>query len=312
MPRVTTTTIIDSVRFKARLGTDSAITDANILSVATEELLSTMVPVVLSVAGNYFQAIKDHTASSSISSYEIPSRSIGNKLAEVILLDNQGNEVRVPIVDYSEDAARVLQSGTYATRPVAYVRNNKLILVPAPSGYTTLRMIYYARPGDLVAVATGAATLTVVGTTTATMSQAGAAFGVTTGIPFDIVAQDSPFPFVAMEATATVTSASLTSISPALSDVSVGDYICVAGTSPIPQIPYELHPLFIDRCVSAILAALGDRSGVSLTAEKAQEKAEQTLRLISPRIDETDRKIVNQHRPGYEWNSYPRYPYTRF
>ena len=294
MSRNTTATLLDSVRLYTRLPPD--ITDAQILGIATDEMLGNIVPLVKSVNADYFKAVKDYTISTSNPQYTIPHQAIGSTISEAYLVNSAGEERPLPVVDQRSVAG---WANTGSSGPaVMYFRNNKIRLNPIPTDATTLRVIYYIRPGDLV-LETAARQLTVVGTTTATISSALGT--LTTGVPFDIVVNTAPFPHAGLAYTATVASAALSAISPTLdTDVAVGDWVALAGQSPIPQIPYELHPCLAMRTASKIMYMLGDRSGSSLMEGAAAKMEGNIVPLITPRADGMAQKIVD---PDGSWSS---------
>lgn len=313
MPRFTTATLITTVKLKARLpSSQTDISNAEILELATEEMLGYMLPNILSANANYFKAVKDNTITSTTSAYQIPQRSIGNKLAGLYLLESGSSvEQKVPIVEHDEDAARVGSDDGYLST-VAYVRNDKIVLVPVPDTGTTLRMIYYVRPGDLVdATTVGAAASTIAtvpGSTSLTVTAN--SFGLATGVAFDIVDVNSPFKYLGLDHTGTVSGTSVSAITPSLdSEVAVGDWVALSGQSPIPQIPYELHPTLVERTSARVLALLGDAQGFALTIDRAEKLEEQALRLLTPRVDNTTHKIVNTTGPRHMWNR-GRFPWS--
>jgi hypothetical protein len=294
----TTADLLAAVKRKTFLPSNQAtLTDADLLGIANEEMLGYMLPNILSTSAEFFKSVSDNTVVAGQVFYPIPPRSIGSKLAGVYLVDGSlGTDYRVPIVEFDEYAARNNGGSNFYTT-VAYVRSNKIGLNPVPVGAGTLRMLYYARPGDLV---TTASALQVVSSTATTivLSSDGGDIGLTTGVPFDVISQNSPFPFHGLDLSGTVTTTTISAITtPA--DTVVNDWVALAGQSPIPMIPYELHPVLYERTAARVFAILGDTNAYQLGVDRASRLEEQALRIINPRVDDTVRHIVSEWGPRY-------------
>ena len=90
------------------------------------------------------------------------------------------------------------------------------------------------------------------------------------------------------------------------SDVAVGDYVCPAGQSPIPQIPYELHPVLMQLTASRVVGRLGDAKGKQLLSEAANNMLKNMIENLKPRIANQPQRIVNLESPvgGYGPHGY--------
>lgn len=74
-------------------------------------------------------------------------------------------------------------------------------------------------------------------------------------------------------------------------DVVVGDYICLAHESIIPQIPPDLHNELAERVGARILAALGDQSGLAVSMAKVGEMTQMNKALLDNRVDGAPLKV---------------------
>lgn len=75
----------------------------------------------------------------------------------------------------------------------------------------------------------------------------------------------------------------------------VGDYICLAGESIIPQIPTDLHTSLADRAAMRILEAIGDRDSAALMQNRLNQNEKTTATLVDTRVDGSVLKAVNRH-----------------
>lgn len=305
--RFTTDTLLTSVKSKARLVSGSLqITDADILEMATEEMLGWLVPEILRCNAGYFIAFSDQAIVSNQSDYPIPARSIGNKIAGVYAVNGSGAVTKIPVATYDEDAVRLnITSAVFVSN--CYIRNNVVVLAPIPQGAPTVRIVYYQRPSDLITTAHACEITGTTGTTQVTVVSNPDTLDTSDKV--DIISGSPPFPFLGIDQVVSsydsgTTTFTLTAAFPSgTAGMAPPQYLCAAGQSPIPQIPYELHPTLVERTTSRVLAALGDVQGAALTMARAEQMQDMALKLITPRAQETNHKIVNTSGPRYTWQS---------
>lgn len=277
----------------------SRVSDSDILLMATEELLGVIVPAIKGTRTDFFEAQQDY-AIGSTNGFRIPERAIGSTISKAFLRDAQGNVYELPCLPEGLMSGVVNTSVPTYTRTFYYIRGNHIYLnpFPVPAG-NTLVLVYYQRPSDLVL---SSAASRIVSKTSTTITLSAAVPTVVTGDLVDIVDYQSPFGFKAIDVVATVSGSSLTGLSDTTS-FSVGDYVSIAGTSPIPQIPYEFHPLLRYRTTARVLESIGDRQGMQAALASAADIQSQIMKAIDPRNDGQPNVIVSQFpsRNGSYW-----------
>lgn len=82
---------------------------------------------------------------------------------------------------------------------------------------------------------------------------------------------------------------------PAIANIQVGDYVCVANECIIPQIPPDLHNALAERTAARILAAIGDKEGLQISTAKLQEIETRQGNLLDDRSEGTPQKITARH-----------------
>jgi hypothetical protein len=82
---------------------------------------------------------------------------------------------------------------------------------------------------------------------------------------------------------------------PLIANIQVGDYVCLAGESVIPQIPPDLHNMLAEKTAARILASLGDQAGLAMANEKIKEMEYRQGTLIDGRVDGSPQKITARH-----------------
>jgi len=82
---------------------------------------------------------------------------------------------------------------------------------------------------------------------------------------------------------------------PAISNIQLGDYVCLANECIIPQIPPDLHNTLAERTAARILAAIGDTEGLQASNAKLQEIELRQGTLLDGRVEGTPQKITARH-----------------
>lgn len=82
---------------------------------------------------------------------------------------------------------------------------------------------------------------------------------------------------------------------PAIANIQIGDYVCVANECIIPQIPPDLHNALAERTAARILAAIGDTEGLQTANAKLQEIELRQGALLDDRSEGTPQKITARH-----------------
>jgi hypothetical protein len=259
----------------------ATLTDSDILEIATEELHSYVVPLINGVREGYFEYYEDFSVSATNYEIRIPDRSVGGRINYVAFRSNN-RDIVIPRVDpldtYNENDVLYINSLT-DTNPGYYIRNHTIVL-RGQLNAQTVRVYYFARPGDLVET-TDARQVITVNSDSLVLS---AALGtLTTGVAFDIIRNTPGFVPLGFDQTATVSSATLTFAPP--SGVEVGDWVALANQSPIPQIPYEIHPLLRERTVGAVLQALGFKQDAQMAFQAAGAMEAKSIAMITLRAD---------------------------
>jgi hypothetical protein len=82
---------------------------------------------------------------------------------------------------------------------------------------------------------------------------------------------------------------------PAISNIQVGDYVCLANECIIPQIPPDLHNVLAERTAARILAAQGDAEGLQVSNAKLQEIEVRQGTILDNRVEGAPQKVTARH-----------------
>jgi hypothetical protein len=277
----TTSDLIDSIKDRAHVpASQSTYTDARMLSIASDELLTYVVPMVLGTQEDYYVTYKDYTVSGT--TYTLPARAIGGKLRDVCTVN--GDDVETPIKRMDQSQQDYIGGLNFK------LRGNKLILSFEPTGQTALRLYYHTRPNRLIEL-TSCGRVTAVGATSIDLDVVPSTF--TDSETYDVVSGDQPHPIKASDLSITGVVGTTISFS-TLPEVSIGDYFCIAGQSPVVQAPYETVALLAQRVACKIMEAEGDLAGHKASTAELQRMEKAAYALLEPRVDGQSLKILNR------------------
>jgi len=82
---------------------------------------------------------------------------------------------------------------------------------------------------------------------------------------------------------------------PAIANIQIGDYACLANECIIPQIPPDLHNALAERTAARILAAIGDKQGLEISNAKLQEIEMRQGTVLDDRVEGAPQKITARH-----------------
>jgi hypothetical protein len=271
--------------------------DSDLLAIATEELQGPVTELLLSVREEYLVASADQSVVAGTAAYQIPARAVGGVVREVLLSTDSGTTF-LPLARIEPER----EHDATGTNPVGFkFENNTVVLLPTPTASATLRIRYFRRPNALVANGStiSAAAITAINTGTKTLTFTSTSGLTATGATYDFVQASPGFMSLADDQPRTSTTGTtivFTNVLPSL--LAVGDYVCLAGVSLVPQVPVELHQLLVQRVVMRTLEALGDKK-VDVAQNMVSRAEKQALSMLMPRSQGNQRPIINKFGPGW-------------
>lgn len=273
---------------------DALFTNDRLLSMLSFQQMTTLVPQILSTQEEYFVHIYDILLTSSTTgTYPIPDRAVGKKLRDVALVDAAGNELYITRMNPA-DIKFLSPSVTAQTQWVNgfYLQNNSVkLFAGVPTQYVYLRYRYYRRPSNLVAVG-DAAQISVINTITHTVTVTSVPGDWAVADTIDFISQHPSFDSLQDDAAITGISNSDITFASLPTGLEVGDWLSLSCTTPIPQLPYEAHPLLSQLGACKALEAMGDEN-IKLAWARYQKMAEDFFKAITPRTDSPVQKIVS-------------------
>lgn len=290
-----TDTLIPTLRLLPLMPSVQALFDnPNLLTIMTFEMTSKIIPLIDNQAEEYFVTQQDFAYTGQLE-FTIPSRAVAGKLRSVTFVDSSGNEIRIPRLRVEDIMSNVNATGL-AINPALwgfYLKNNKVRLYLGSSngvnnGFAYLRMRYIRQPNALV-LSNACGQVTVIAGNVVTVSNFPSTFLTTA--TYDLIS-NSPQMFDSLLDDATVTAVDGTlktltfTAGTVPSTLQVGDWVCLAGQSPIPQIPYTPgFDLLLQLSAAKCLEIHGDVQGFNVAMSQAADMKNYFISVLTPRVD---------------------------
>jgi hypothetical protein len=272
----TTTALLTKIKTWAAVPTGQpAFSNVSLLDLLTDELRTNLAPWLMRFREEYFVRYTDYPITSA-EAYMIPTKAIGG-VAREICTYNSNNEF------FNVTRIELEQLPTFASFAF-YLKGNYIMLVRAADKTSeTLRVYYQRMPNELVTEA-ACAKITHIDTVTKilTVSSAPAAWTGTQTI--DLVQGKPPFDELIEDESITVSGTALTMTSAVPSNLAVGDWVCLAGTAPVAQIPWEMYGMLCQAVVVRINEILDDQQGLEKSINKYKQMEDRMSDTISPRV----------------------------
>lgn len=303
--------IVNSVQLRVLAPlSQNTFTEAQLIEALDEEMRSTIVPLVLAAKEEFYVQNYDQSPVAGTYSYTIPQRAAFATWRDIVWVDANGSEIAM---------TELAPEYTKITYPVGnipplytygFIMNNDQITLWPPNSTIptnmTLRMKIKRRPNHLTDVADCAQVTAVDSANSQVTLDGNGDTTWTTATTFDAIPNYPQFTSLGDDLTISAIdqstpTATILTFDSYPTGIAVGDWICPAGLSCVPQIPYDMFPLLAQRGAIKFLEAIGDNQGLQVADRRYQEMAADFARTVSPRIAGTRKALVNR-TANFGWN----------
>ncbi len=273
-------------------GSGSSLTDADLCAMVNDEAQLYLTALIKSVREDHLEVTEDITIVAGTASYRVNRRAVANSLTAIFTVAS--GQPAYPLTQLAASQAWAL--GTTGDPRGFEMFGPAIVLHPTPITAGTLRVRYLQRLSRVVPEAE-VGRITVVDTLTNTVTVSATPTAIVTGVVCDLVRGDPPFDNLSIDLTATVSGTSIT-LSALPTGLAVGDYVTLAGETPIPQVPPELHQLLAKRVAYVVAGGTTSPNAAALQAD-IEVMRTAALTLLTPRVSHASRPIVNRNGPGF-------------
>ena len=263
-------------------------TDADILAIADEEIQTKLLPVLLSLRQEYLVKNSSITLVANQSAYSVPYRAIGRTLRSLATTQNNQKSFLQYI-----DPSDVEYTGTTNTGTPSsfYFEGDSFILVPTPNAATTLEVKYEIQCNNL-AIVSDCGLISAINTVGNYVTLTSVPTSLVTGATVDFIQGKAGNTLIDIDKAITNVSGTNIYFTSLPSTLVVGDWLAIAQTSPVVQLPREMHQVLAQAVECRLLEALGDFEGMGASSQKLSEKTNAMLSLLAPRQKGSQQKIV--------------------
>jgi len=298
---MTSDDLIASVKRRAFIpGSQSTFSDTDLLQFANEEMSMGLVPSVMRMHEDYLLFSESITLEPGQSKYTIPYRAVGNKVREVAYIDTNNNTIEMSRISLTQLPDYNIRNSSTNRIHLYYIQNNEIVLVPELSTAVvgTLKVTYYLRPNELVKLE-NVAVVTNIDTNTGDITVSKIPSGYSSNNLMDFISVKSPHVTLSFDKQPTSVNSTTNVITFNPTDIptrlTVGDHVCLAGESAIPQVPSDLHVVLAHRVAARCLEAMGDNEALGAANQKLAEMELNTPTLIDNRVEGSPKKIIARH-----------------
>lgn len=304
----------------------------DVIALLDQEMRSSIVPLVLAAQEEFWVTNYDQPVVQNVFAYTIPKRAAFATWRDVVFVDNAKQEINMSMLSPEYLKLTYPAGGMPPLYTFGFIlQNDQIILYPNTSGAPTqykLRMKIKRRPNNLTQTV-NCAQVIAINTSTNVVSVSAVPTGWAATDTFDIIPNSPQFTSLRDDQTISLINANnLTFSSPGVNPftglplsalptnpetgaftMQVGDWVCPSQMSCIPQVPYDMFPLLVQRSIIRVLESLGDTQNLTVAERRYADMAVDFARTVSPRIDGTPKKIVNRNMPNFWGNN--GFPFQR-
>lgn len=267
---------------------NTTFTASQILRLATIEMQTPLMKQILSTRGNYYLTYSDYAIASD-GLYDIPSEAVGGGLYNVEQVQNTTIIPVEPIEETEQLNTQSPTSGCYGY----FFRGNQVQILPIPN-IGIVRLWYIKRTSTLVET-TAACQITSIASNVYTVSSVPT--NIITGVTLDGCGENPPFNVLGTQI-ATVVSGTNITLTTAITDLAVGDWLALTQQTPVVPIPVEFRIVLAQRVVCKIYELQGYMEKLSAAQAKLAEYERDLYAMISPRATNKS-KVINARLGGF-------------
>lgn len=293
MPQYDTTAhLLPSVRQRAFVPQSNAtFKPVDTLRMMTEVLHSRIVPELLKVREEYYVTTVDVPFVAGVAEYVAPARALGGELRDVLVVQTDG---KTRNLDEMDPERLVGLNAARGTPNQFTMRADFVQVAPIPdTAGESLRFVYHRWPSVLIETSAAARITTPIFQGGPSLNLANDPVGWTTAMRYDVVEGVPPFRILAADLIATVVGAGITFTTNLPTGLKVTDYVCIAGESPVAQIPYALYPLLVEATAGEQMRATGDLQRAAASDQLFEVKLRAAKSVVGKRVKGEVRRMTN-------------------
>lgn len=280
-----TTELLALLRKRAAIPPNVA--DDTLLKLLNDVQRDKMVPLIVSARKALLEYSVDTDIADGVDHYTVHWRAIGASPVDVNRVLSDGNLQTPPLAQVASTELAGLRRTTGAGPTHYYFEADSIVLwpMPGPSALpSTLRQRILLAPSKLV-LPSAVGVITAISGLAVTCG-GGIPGTITSSTQVDLVKAKPHFTRLAIDRSGSKSGSVFTFTGAALpTDLAVGDYLCLAGETPVPNYPETFHGTLIHNAAEEYMAGAGDQEGLAVEQQQygGEAPASRVLTTVSPR-----------------------------
>ncbi len=294
----TTDDLVDLIKLLGHVPQgNSTFTPANLMTLADFELQTAISKQLKATNAGFFQTVVEYDQSDT-GLYPVPSNAIASTAYVVQIRNGQA------IWPVSVQAVEEMTTTTYPSvgNYACFIRANTFHMLPVQFG-GVFSVTYDRRRSKLVAT-TACALISAINGQVVTVTSVPSAW--VNGDSVDLQQSSPQFDYLGTREVTNITGTDIT-LDGDLTDLSVGDYLCLEGQSCVPQIPVEFQQLLAQRVVCKIYELQGYIEKLKAAKAILKEMEDALTAMVTPRTQAAP-TVINPswggRRPGNSWSRF--------
>jgi len=273
-------------------------TDADILKLANDEQMTTIVEQITSLREEFFVVTDDVVFPATTGRLAIPARAIGRVIRDLWLSNTDSdslNDYR-PLAKIDLDDVLMYRNEPSGEGPFAwYIKNDNIFVHPPSTLATYGKLSYSQRPSDLVLESR---TATVVSFTDSTVTVDEVPDNIEVGLKCDITQVEPSFNIVIKDAVVTnvspttITFAGYDATNP-LTGFEAGDIVSLRRETSVVQLPEDWHHSLVWATCLAVAVPLGVPQFIEQAKAELADSIRAARNLTSPRAESSRPKVMD-------------------
>lgn len=279
------------------------VTSDQILTIAFEETTKRYIPAIRGCREDFFTTQQTIPLTNGVSSYRLPKRASSTTIKQVIVIDNvSGRAMPVSRLPVSQLWRGM---GWQTTTPWSYVIEGaqiRFVGTPNNTSQYTAQVFYQRRPSRYV-TSDGTASSVVASTTATTIVTTVAPSWYITGREIDVMSPQPEADLIMQDTSVTLAASTFTvTDGDSTSQVSAGDYVAFADTTPVILLPDAFVHSLIDSTAAEVLRSIGDYQAAASLEANVSAELPNLLASIATRAESQPLPIRNTNAGLYQRN----------
>ncbi|PJI40410.1 hypothetical protein [Ferrovibrio sp.] len=280
MAIITSSKLLTKIKAKAFLASNNAgFSNQDILDLATDELLDTIVPEIMEVHEGFLLYSEEVAVAANTGQVRIPDRAIGGSIRHIYWVD--ANNTR-KVIDRLDQEDKESFSGSSGQVRNFIIEGNYISLLPAPSSAGTLVISFPFRPSQIVEESK-CKQIQAIDYDTRTVSVASIPSSWVLPTEFDCVNYESGNEILYYNHAGTIAGNNIQFDQP-IGSMKVGDWICLPREAPVAMVVEELHSYLVQLTAAEIIKQRGQTEQYKSSKEKLENIRKRIPLLINNRV----------------------------